>query len=139
MKELLELVLAALDRMADGEPFDKVVEETGVTARVCEALAIKTLSRHRGEVDHRCESNYDRGLDAARKGSQEVSAGFDDLALVGQPEAWSEKPFCRIVWHEDHGDPSVGIPARSGWSLAEDQAGTVVADLAMAASLPQIT
>lgn len=31
--------MQVLDRLANGESFNKVVEETGITARVCEALA----------------------------------------------------------------------------------------------------
>lgn len=34
-----KLMMQVLDRLANGEPFDKVVEETGITARVSEALA----------------------------------------------------------------------------------------------------
>lgn len=70
------------------------------------------------------------GVQVARAGVQEVSAGFDDIAFDGQPEAWSEKPFARIRWFEDDGDPSVGLPGRCGWTLARDQSGTVIGELA---------
>lgn len=83
-----------------------------------------------GDAAHGPSDAFEQGLDAARQGVQELTAGFDDLAFAGQPEAWSEKPFARIVYVHQSGDPSVGIPAQAGWSLAEDQAGTVIADLA---------
>ncbi len=72
----------------------------------------------------------DAGAESARTGVHDVSAGFDDVPFVGCPEDWTEKPFCRIEWISDGGDPGVGHPARSGWSLARDQSGTLVADLA---------
>jgi hypothetical protein len=56
------------------------------------------------------------------------AAGFDDLP-AGIPEHWAAKPFCRIRWYQDTGDESVGMQGRWGWELADDQAGTVVADL----------
>ena len=72
----------------------------------------------------------EQGMGNARQGLQDVSAGFDDLPFADCPEAWVEKVFARIVWFQDSGDASVGEPPRSGWSLAPDQAGTVIADLA---------
>jgi hypothetical protein len=73
---------------------------------------------------------FDKGQRAAREGVQEVWAGFGDTPFEGCPESWGEKPFCRIAWYYDRGDPSVGEPAISGWSLTTDQTGTVVGDLA---------
>lgn len=73
--------------------------------------------------------NFDRGVEAAHAGVHELSAGFDDLPFEGCPEAWCEKPFAKIGWYEDGGEPGVGIPPRHGWTLAPDQSGTVLADL----------
>lgn len=50
-------------------------------------------------------------------------------AFMEQPDSWGDKPFCRIEWTEDKGDPSVGINPSEGWSLSADQTGTVVADI----------
>lgn len=72
-------------------------------------------------------------LERRRAGVHELSAGLEDLPFAGCPEAWGDKPFGRIVWLENKGDSSVGMPDISGWSLAEDQSGTVVADLARSA------
>ena len=81
----------------------------------------------------------EQGAHAARSGVQLVSAGFDDLPFEGCPEAWGEKPFARIAWFAEAGDPSVGESSRSGWTLAPDQAGTVVGDLvAISADLPKL-
>ncbi|EEG08197.1 hypothetical protein [Pseudogulbenkiania ferrooxidans] len=90
------------------------------------------VAAHVGEVN----DGFERGLEAARDGVQELWAGFDDLAFEGQPEEWSEKLFARIAYYHDSGDPSVGIPARSGWSLADDQSGTVITELATLAVQP---
>ncbi len=75
-------------------------------------------------------TQFDLGIDAAHAGTLDVSAGFDDLPFEGCPESWAEKPFARICWFHDAGDRSVGIPPMSGWTLAADQSGTVVAELA---------
>ena len=72
----------------------------------------------------------ERAVGDFTKGVHEVSAGFDDLAFEGQPEPWSEKLFARISYYYDRGDPSVGLPGRSGWTLDENQSGTVLEDLA---------
>ena len=90
---------------------------------------VMSLPRARVLDDARDISERDAGAEAARAGVQEVSAGFDDVPFASCPEGWTEKPFCRIEWIYDGGDPGVGHPARSGWSLAREQAGTVVADL----------
>jgi hypothetical protein len=81
-------------------------------------------------IERRVDDAREAGADDARRGVQDVSAGFGDLPFFGCPEAWTEKPFARIVWFYDSGDPSVGQPAQAGWSLAEDQSGTVVGDIA---------
>jgi hypothetical protein len=74
---------------------------------------------------------FESGLDAARRGEQDVAAGFEDLAFEGQPERWSaHEPFCRIRWFEDSGDASVGIGPTAGWTLSENQAGTMLELLA---------
>jgi hypothetical protein len=73
---------------------------------------------------------YDAGLAAARAGAQELQACFSDLPFSGCPEHWTDLPFARIVWREERGDRNVGIPDVSGWCLAPDQAGTIVAQLA---------
>lgn len=71
-------------------------------------------------------------------GTHEVQAGFDDIAFDGQPEEWCEKPFARIAWFSDRGDPDVGLQGTHGWTLAPDQTGTVVADLVQAPRLISI-
>ncbi len=75
---------------------------------------------------------FDRGLEAARAGVLELSAGYGELQFLGCPEHWTEIPFARIIWREDAGDRDAGIEPVSGWSLADDQTGTVVAALAAA-------
>lgn len=77
----------------------------------------------------RLNAAYDSGASNARQGVQEVTACFDDLPFDGCPESWVEKPFARIRWFHDSGDASVGQPAQSGWTLSEDQSGTVIATL----------
>lgn len=74
--------------------------------------------------------SYDAGLEAARAGVQELQACLSDLPFEGCPERWTELPLARIVWCEERGDRHVGIPDVSGWCLAPDQAGTIVAQLA---------
>jgi hypothetical protein len=73
---------------------------------------------------------FDAGLEAARKGVQDLNASFADLPFEGCPEDWTERPFARIVWKEERGDRNVGIADVYGWCLAEDQTGTIVAQLA---------
>ena len=80
---------------------------------------------------------FEHGVYLGRQGDQSVAAGFDDLPFEACPDAWAEKPFARIRWYQDDGDASVGMPGRGGWTLAPDQAGTVVEDLAKAANGPQ--
>ncbi|MBI2770347.1 MAG: hypothetical protein HYX47_12045 [Burkholderiales bacterium] len=116
---------------------DRFVQEQG-TAAQREAWTVVTggLERARLAAEDRPGQEaalYDRGLEAARDGVHELAAGFDDLPFSNCPEAWAEKPFARICWYEDGGDPGVGIPARHGWNLAADQAGTVLQELAAAA------
>ena len=82
------------------------------------------------ELAWQVEGARDQGMSDARAGVQEVSAGFGDLPFDGCPDSWGEKPFARIVWYYDSGDASVGEPSQAGWTLAGDQAGTVVAELA---------
>jgi hypothetical protein len=79
----------------------------------------------------RLNAAYESGASNARQGVQEVTAGFDDLPFDGCPESWVEKPFARIRWFHDSGDASVGQPPQSGWTLSEDQSGTVIATLAV--------
>lgn len=73
---------------------------------------------------------FDAGLQAARAGAQELHACFSDLPFDGCPEHWAELPFGRIVWREERGDRNAGIQDVSGWCLAPDQRGTIVAALA---------
>lgn len=79
---------------------------------------------------------FDQGLQAARAGVHELSAGFDNIPFEGCPDAWTEKPLARIRWYEDGGDLHAGIQAASGWMLAADQEGTVLQELAKAAAAP---
>jgi hypothetical protein len=64
----------------------------------------------------------------------EVEAGLEGWGPT-VPDGWVEKPFCRIAWAKNPGDPSVGIPGHSGFLLAEDQVGTVVGDMLQAAAV----
>ncbi len=81
-------------------------------------------------LPHAQGMHFDLGIEAAHAGTLAVSAGYEDLPFDGCPDAWAEKPFARICWFHSGGDTAVGIPAMSGWTLAPDQSGTVVADLA---------
>ena len=80
------------------------------------------------------ENAHTKGYDSALKGIHEVSAGFDDIPFEGCPDEWVEKPFARITWFYEGGDASVGQAPIFGWTLAPDQSGTVVADLASSGS-----
>lgn len=77
---------------------------------------------------------FDKGLEAARAGVHELTAGFDDVPFDGCPDAWMEKPLAKIRWYEDGGDRNTGIPAANGWMLDTDQKGTVLQDLVDAAA-----
>lgn len=53
----------------------------------------------------------------------------EEFGHPGIPDEWFEKPFCRIAYGGDAGDPSVGIPAWYGYVLADDQDGTIVGEM----------
>lgn len=71
---------------------------------------------------------HDNGLYDARNGVQEV---FTDPEA--EPESCGfvdgDKPFCRIKWYEDYGDPDVGIQSVAFWCLDDDQSGTELKEL----------
>jgi len=109
-----------------------VKEHGGADHHQAWASVVEQLERAQLDAEDRALREavaFDAGLETARTGSQELVAGFDDLPFDDCPEAWGEKPFARICWHEDCGDPSVGIAGQRGWTLARDQAGTVLQDL----------
>jgi hypothetical protein len=58
----------------------------------------------------------------------ELVAGLDD-GPTWAPEDLYDKPLCRMVYAVDRGDPSVGIPSRASFVLAEDQTGTLFPEL----------
>ena len=62
-------------------------------------------------------------------GMHELLAGVDGDSAIMLPDDWYEKPIARFQYHIDAGDPSVGIDGSSGWVLAEDQSGTVLAGI----------
>lgn len=41
----------------------------------------------------------------------------------------ADKPLCRFFMYRDSGDSGAGLPSRQYWALAEDQTGTILADL----------
>jgi hypothetical protein len=71
----------------------------------------------------------EKGIELARKGVQHL---FVDDAYPPNtiPDDWSDKPFARIQWVQEDGDPSVGQRGWAGWTLAPDQKGTMVGALA---------
>lgn len=93
--------------------------------------AVEAAARTTIDVNEVRSDAYYSGIESAREGVQEVSAGEDGY-LDGTPEQCADKPFARIEWFHDAGDPSVGLPGSSGWVLAADQAGTVVGVLCAA-------
>lgn len=91
---------------------------------------LETVDAERADRLNAQSMAFDQGIETAHAGVSEVAAGFDDLPFDGCPPSWGAKPFARICWFQDSGDRSVGIPPLSGWTLAADQTGTVVAELA---------
>lgn len=124
----LELAIATLRRFVQEQGTDEQHAAWGLVMDHLERDRLATEDRPLQDA-----ALYERGLEAAHHGVHELAAGFDDLPFEDCPEAWAEKPFARICWYEDGGDPSVGIPARNGWTLAADQVGTVLQDLAVVA------
>lgn len=66
----------------------------------------------RDRTEELLDARYVEGYNDALKGEQLVYA--DDL----------DAPMCRIVYHVEPGDDTVGMQGWSGWVLAEDQSGT---------------
>lgn len=88
-------------------------------------------------LDQEVESGmaHEAAVERSQAGIHEVTAGYDDSPFVGCPDEWGEKLFARIKFYSDRGDPSVGYFPQFGWTLAEDQSGTVIADLAAASQV----
>jgi hypothetical protein len=70
----------------------------------------------------------DRAAENAVSGMQELFVHEDHSPRlpgnIETPDDWASLPFARFAMLQDHGDSSVGIPARRYWALAEDQTGT---------------
>lgn len=112
-----------------------VAQQGTADQREAWTLVFNRMERARLDDEDRAMSEsvcLEHGVNMARQGDQDLAAGFDDLPFEACPESWAAKPFARIRWYQDDGDASVGMPGRSGWTLAPDQAGTVVEDLAKA-------
>lgn len=95
---------------------------------VVRRAAVEAAARVTIDVNEVRSDAFYSGIGSAREGVQEVSAGEDGYP-DGTPEQWADKPFARIEWFHDAGDPSVGMQGWSGWVLAADQTGTVVGAL----------
>jgi hypothetical protein len=96
-----ELMMGVLDRLADGDDYNDVVEETGIKARVAEAIAERSIQQGRfivvremdadGErwvTSHDSEANAENfRSDAARDGypTSPVVEVPCELAAVGEP------------------------------------------------------
>jgi hypothetical protein len=79
-------------------------------------------------VEHKVDEAYSKGFEHAQQGVQEVHL-HPTMGPAGLPDKSAERPFCRVAWDGDAGDPNVGIPTWFGWCLATDQNGTILADL----------
>jgi hypothetical protein len=73
------------------------------------------------------EADYMRGYNRAVEGVHELFT--HDSGTDGTPDHWADKPICRFVRVSERGDASVGIPDADYWALADDQSGTVLAEI----------
>lgn len=112
-----------LDKLAAGEPLETAHAELAALRGRLQTAAQYNLDEQR-ELDK--SLSFDAGLDAARRHVQTVAVSLTEDSFEGVPESWleDERPFCRIVWVDESGDPSVGLPRVRGWQLAAEQAGT---------------
>jgi hypothetical protein len=77
---------------------------------------------------------FEKGLEAARRGRQEIEISPEDVFtpatwLDDQAAGGRRRPFARIEWFADRGDPAVGIQSVAFWALALDQRATVLGEL----------
>ncbi len=90
---------------------------------------IRELEAENAELQER---NAERDDALRYMGFEDSTSGIHEVIAAEAfeaPDEWYEKPFCRIQYFHDSGDPSVGIPGYRGWELSKDQSGTVIADL----------
>lgn len=107
----------------------------GTVARPSSPPACSCSVADHGEPASEAGQAQDLGAQLLQRDLQEVWAGFDDLPLVGPPQSWHRKPFARIRWSQDDGDRAVGLQGVAGWTLGEEQRGTVLHDIMEKANL----
>jgi len=107
----------------------------GQVARPSAPSACSCSVADQGEPASEAGQAQDLGVQLVRRDLQEVWAGFDDLPLVGPPQSWPRKPFARIRWSQDDGDRAVGLQGVAGWTLGEEQRGTLLHDIMEKANL----
>lgn len=127
-------LMALLEAVAEGGP--GATRQLGSRAQTLLAEFQTHLGRRvyvstadDGDRDFQSALAYDKGLDAARHGVQLLAVAMTETVPAGVPERWADRQMARMRWFEDGGDPAVGIPPASGWVLADDQAGTLLAEL----------
>lgn len=84
-----------------------------------------------GEAERACTDKADRAFTDRQAAIDSVLAGVHELWLSdtrspgtdSAPARHSSRPFCRIYWREGDG------VARPCWTLAEDQSGTILAEI----------
>ncbi|MFC0697998.1 hypothetical protein [Paraburkholderia humisilvae] len=93
------------------------------------------------DVEERLVHAADDGARSARAGTHELIVDEDGCAGLPSehPAQEGDRPICRFRWREDRGDPGIGMPGFCGWVLADDQSGTLLADLSVASSHPTDT
>lgn len=107
----------------------------GTVARPSTPPACSSSVADHGEPASEAGPAQDLGVQLVRRDLQEVWAGFDDLPLIGPPQSWPRKPFARIRWSQDDGDRAVGLQGVAGWTLGDEQRGTVLHDILEKANL----
>lgn len=107
----------------------------GLVARPSTPSACSCSVADHGEAASEAGPAQDLGAQLLQRDLQEVWAGFDDLPLVGPPQSWPRKPFAPIRWSQDDGDRAVGLQGVAGWTLGEEQRGTVLHDIMEKANL----
>ena len=109
----------------------------GAVMTLMKALGLKTLvaDPFDGMIDqHRQDEDaiglavaIDSAVEKAFGSIKTIEAPFDALP-ENWPEDWDSKPFAKVVWTGEAGDPSSGIPSWSGLCVAPDQSGTILGD-----------
>ncbi|MDP3164696.1 MAG: hypothetical protein Q8N06_04490 [Hydrogenophaga sp.] len=111
----------------------------GQVARPSVPSACSCSVADHGEPASEAGQAQDLGVQLVRRDLQEVWAGFDDLPLVGPPQSGPRQPFARIRWSQDDGDRAVGLQGVAGWTLGEEQRGTLLHDIMEKANLATST